>query len=212
MVNQDDTMSTAKDRATEVAQEAQNKADNVAQEAKAQASQVAETARQEAKDLAKSAEGQARSALSDQKEQAAHELDSVAQAFRTTGQQLRQQEQTALADYSRQIASQVESFSGYIQNRTIDDMLTDAEDFARNQPELFVGGAFALGILAARFFKSSSETRRGGGRQRYGSSQFASDRDYGTVDYEIRERPRPLPEQDASREARMRPREELDWE
>ena len=36
----------------------------------------------------------------------------------------------------------------------------DAQRLARRQPALFVGGAFALGLLGARFLKSSSPEHR----------------------------------------------------
>jgi hypothetical protein len=36
-------------------------------------------------------------------------------------------------------------------------LVGDVENFARRQPALFIGGALALGILAARFLKSSSQ-------------------------------------------------------
>ena len=32
--------------------------------------------------------------------------------------------------------------------------MSDAEDWARRNPALFLGGAFALGLLASRFLKS----------------------------------------------------------
>jgi hypothetical protein len=40
----------------------------------------------------------------------------------------------------------------------------DVEGFARRQAGLFLGGAFALGFILSRFFKSSRPERHGGGR------------------------------------------------
>jgi len=37
----------------------------------------------------------------------------------------------------------------------MDQMLRDARNLARRQPALFIGGSFAVGLLAARFVKSS---------------------------------------------------------
>jgi hypothetical protein len=37
-------------------------------------------------------------------------------------------------------------------------MVRNVEDFARRQPALFIGGAFMLGLLGARFLKSSAQT------------------------------------------------------
>jgi hypothetical protein len=41
--------------------------------------------------------------------------------------------------------------------------VSEAEDFARRQPALFLGGAFALGLLGARFLKSSGQQASQGG-------------------------------------------------
>jgi hypothetical protein len=38
----------------------------------------------------------------------------------------------------------------------VGELIGDVEQFARRSPALFLGGAFALGVLAARFVKSSS--------------------------------------------------------
>jgi hypothetical protein len=37
----------------------------------------------------------------------------------------------------------------------VDDLLREAEEFARRDPALFLGVAFTLGVLGARFLKSS---------------------------------------------------------
>jgi hypothetical protein len=40
-------------------------------------------------------------------------------------------------------------------------MIDDAEDFARRQPQLFLAAGLALGLVAARFLKSSARNRNG---------------------------------------------------
>ena len=42
-------------------------------------------------------------------------------------------------------------------------MARDAESYARRNPAVFLGSAFVLGILAARFFKSSPVPQVGHG-------------------------------------------------
>ena len=46
-------------------------------------------------------------------------------------------------------------FSERLKNKDVTELLNDAQRLARRQPALFVGGAFALGLLGARFLKSS---------------------------------------------------------
>ena len=200
-----------KDRVEETAKEAKATAQEAAQQVKETAQETAEQAKEQAQELAGKAQQQAKSALSERKSMAAGELDSIASAFRQTSQELRDNEQGALAHYSRSVADQVDQMATYMQSRTFDEMLADAEDFARQQPELFLGGAFALGLLAARFFKSSSARRRTGARTYRGGKSIAGE--YGD-EYELAPRPRPLPERDVSDEARLYPRaaDETDWE
>lgn len=140
-----------------------------ATEAQQKAEEVAGQAKQEAKDLAHQAQQQAKSALSTRKDQAAHELNTVAQAFRETGNQLHQQNKELVADYTNRLAERVEGLSTYLEDNSVDAMLADVEDFARSQPELFIGGALALGLLGARFLKSSNERRQAG---QWSSSQW----------------------------------------
>lgn len=131
-----------------------------ATQAQEKVEQVAGQAKQQAKDLAHQAEQQAKSALSSRKAQAAAGLTDVAQAFRQTGNQLNDQDRGTVAQYSNQVADRVEQLSTYLENKEIDEMIADAEAFARRQPELFIGGALVLGFLGARFLKSSNERRQ----------------------------------------------------
>ena len=81
-------------------------------------------------------------------------------------------EQTGVTDtaakYSDSLAKQIEQISNYFERNDVRAMVSDVEDFARKNPVVFIGGAFALGFLAARFLKSSnsgqSSSRRLGGR------------------------------------------------
>ena len=121
--------------------------------------QVAEQVQQKAKELTSEAQEQAKSAVETRKEQAVEGLEGIAQAFRQTGQNLRTSEQGAVADYSEQVANQIERLSSFLSERNVDQLLGDAESYARSHPELFLGGAFALGLLVGRFIKSSGERR-----------------------------------------------------
>jgi hypothetical protein len=43
----------------------------------------------------------------------------------------------------------------YLREKDLQGLTRDTETFARRHPELFLGGAFLAGMLAARFVKSS---------------------------------------------------------
>ncbi|HYW30544.1 MAG TPA: hypothetical protein VE869_03480 [Gemmatimonas sp.] len=76
------------------------------------------------------------------------------------------------APYMNKAGEQVQRFADYLQNADMRQMMTGAEQFARRQPAVFLGGAFALGVIAARFFKSTPE------RNSYGDSGYGTDRLY----------------------------------
>jgi hypothetical protein len=149
----------------------------------------------QAKQAVSNAAGQAgekiSSGIESQKDRAAQGIGSLAGALRQAGQQLRDQDQQAVPQYIDTVAGQVERFSNYLQSSDVRDLLDEVETFARRQPALFLGGAFALGLLGARFLKSSSEQgtyagehtaarnqdygRRPGYGRRYGSSARAGE-------------------------------------
>lgn len=128
-------------------------------QAKEAVRETVDQAKEAVRDTAGQAKEQVAGRLSDQKARAAQSLTGVAQALRTTGEQLREQDQTGITGYVDQIASSVERLSSYVEQHEIGDLVGDVERFARRQPVLFLGGAFVLGLLGARFLKSSSSQR-----------------------------------------------------
>ncbi len=87
-------------------------------------------------------------------------LTSVADSIKQVGESLRDTDsqnqitETA-AKYGDTLAQQIEKVSAYFEKKDVREMVGDAERFARRNPAVFIGAAFGLGILAARFLKSS---------------------------------------------------------
>lgn len=129
----------------------------VAEQAKQQGQQFAQQARQQAGELATRGSEQVKSQLANQKHEASQRMVPVQTALRETGQQLRKQGQGSVARYADQAADQVERFSGYLRETDVDEIVNEARSFARRSPAIFLGGAVALGFLATRFLKSSSQ-------------------------------------------------------
>lgn len=128
-------------------------------QAKQQAQQVMQKTQQKAGEAMDQAREQMRNRLEEQKTAAADSLSDVAQAFRSSGEHLRQQGQGAapkMADYAQSAADAVQQVAGYLHDKRVDELTLEVEGFARRQPTVFLGGAFALGFLAARFLKSSN--------------------------------------------------------
>ena len=70
-------------------------------------------------------------------------------------------------------ADQLDRFSTRLRERNVSELLHDAQQLARRQPALFIGGAFVLGLLGARFLKSSSDRQPASPRPSRGSHEAA---------------------------------------
>jgi hypothetical protein len=91
---------------------------------------------------------------------------------------LRQQDQgTFVAQYADKMADQVERFSNQLRDKDVEQFISDAQDLARRQPGIFIGGAFALGVFLARFIKSSSR-RNEPSMEGYSGENYYPPRDY----------------------------------
>ena len=101
---------------------------------------------------------QATSQLNTQKDKATDGLGTVANAVRQTTDRLRGDNHDTVARYAEQAADQIERLSERIRGKDVGELLNDAQRLARQRPALFVGGAFAVGLLGARFMKSSAES------------------------------------------------------
>jgi hypothetical protein len=88
---------------------------------------------------------------------AADTLGSVAQSLLVSSQQLRDQDRGTIGDYVERAANKVEQLADYVQNTNASQFAERVEGFARREPALFLGGAFALGLVGARFLKSSRQ-------------------------------------------------------
>lgn len=94
--------------------------------------------------------------LTMQKDKASDGLGTIARAIRGTTQELREQQHDTLAQYVDRAADELERLSSRLKNEDVGDLFRDAQNLARRQPVVFVGAAFAIGILGARFLKSSA--------------------------------------------------------
>jgi hypothetical protein len=129
--------------------------------AKGIVSQVKETGGKAASQAIDTVKQKATTKIEDQKATLAQGLGSVADTIRQVGENLRgtageSEVASTAAKYGDSLATQVEQFSNYLDKHNVSDLLREVERFARRNPAYFIGGAFALGLLGARFLKSSS--------------------------------------------------------
>lgn len=118
---------------------------------------------QAAKDALGQVKENATSAIDDKKANIAQGLTSVADTLRQVGDSVKPpvgEQPNKVAElttqYTETLSQQVEKLSGYLERQDLSGLMTDLERFARRNPVVFLGGAFALGILASRFLKSSN--------------------------------------------------------
>jgi len=118
---------------------------------------------QAAKDALGKVKDNAATAIDDKKANLAQGLTSVAETIRQVGDSVKppagepaNKVAELTTQYTDSLSQQVEKLSGYLERQDIRGLLKDLEGFARRNPAVFLGGAFALGIVAARFLKSSN--------------------------------------------------------
>lgn len=78
-----------------------------------------------------------------------------------------QDDMRALVDQSatklvEQANNGLKRLSDKLRGKSLDELLRDAQSFAREQPVVFLGAAAVAGFLAARFLKSSQRDDKGG--------------------------------------------------
>jgi len=131
----------------------------VTEQVKQKAQDAVEGTQQAASQAAGQAIDQAKSKLDSQKDQGAETLSQAAQALHHAGDDLRQQN-GMVAGIVDNAAGQMDRASEYLKSHSVDQLMGDAEDMARSNSTIFLGGAFVLGLLAARFLKSSPPRRQ----------------------------------------------------
>lgn len=134
----------------------------------------------QAKNTFQQARDRASSSLGESKGQFADQFGTIAQALRRTTEHLRSEDQQRIAGLTDTVARQVEQVADYLRNKDARAMRQDVENLARRQPALMIGGALLLGLIGARFFKSSE--RRG--TRQFDSQRYGRERGLGYTGYD----------------------------
>jgi hypothetical protein len=118
----------------------------------------------QAKHTLQQARERASSSLGESKRQLAVQLGTAAEALRRTTQHLRSEDQPRIAGLTETLARQIDQVSSYLRTKDAAARRQDLENAARRQPAIAIGGAIVLGLIGARFLKSSGRhrERRGG--------------------------------------------------
>ena len=136
---------------SEMVDQARSQARHVAAEVKQQTAEVTDQAKQHVTTL-----------LTDQKQRAAERLGTFAGTLRDAAQKLGSDDiGSRVGHYAYRAADQVDSMSSYVRRAELQTFVRDAGQFARRRPEVFIGGAFLAGLIAARFLKASGRNASG---------------------------------------------------
>ena len=125
-------------------------------------------------DLLNDVKKRAGAQIDSQKNKATDTLGVIAKAVRGTTTQLRDDQHNGLAEYVESAANQLERVSTSLREKDMPALMADARELARRHPALFIGGSFAVGLLAARFLKSSPRDNGAAPRDNYSTGRTSS--------------------------------------
>jgi len=127
-----------------------NSADN--RELSGASEQIADVARDTATGAKRQAEDLYRKASSTAAD-ASDAIDATVDALADSGHE-------TLSQFAASISDRVRTFSTYLENRQLEELVDDARRLAQRNPALFVAGGVALGFTLSRFLKASGDSRR----------------------------------------------------
>lgn len=176
-------------KAREAAGTTAEKGQDVADRAKSEASQVTDTAKDQARQVKDEVTTQARGlvdqAKTELRDQGRSQADHAAQAIHRVADQAtaladgRTDEAGAVAGYVRRAGEQVGHIADRLDQRGVEGVLNDVQNFARRRPGAFLLGCAAAGFAAGRLIRGgaassgSAEPEGNGDRSTQPSSMYA---------------------------------------
>jgi len=133
-----------------------------AHEAKDAARELRHDAKQKARQARDKTMARGREFAEERKSAIAQEVGVFGSAVRSASESLESDGEEAVSQYAEMCADELENASDYLNDRSVSDLYHEANRFARRHPQVFLGGMFVAGLVAARFLKSSEpepETR-----------------------------------------------------
>lgn len=149
--------------------QASNELSHLRSQAEGQLGEAAEKAKAYAGEQVNQLSDRARSFASEQKDLAARQIGGVGDAVSRVADELRAKD-SAVAGYAQSIAGNIRQLAESFDNKSVDDLIAQAQDFGRRQPLAFVGIAALAGFAATRFLMASAaqkDAARAGEPQRH---------------------------------------------
>jgi len=168
-------MATTRQQKSPGSDNTRSSAEDMMKDVKNSASEALGQAKDKVSEAAGQAQQKAKSQIAERKDLVADGIDSVAAALRHTGEELEGQNTGPVGTYVSKAVNALSDISNHVRQNDVDQLLHEVEGFARREPAIALGSAFAIGVLAARFLKSSSQRRyNAGGQYDSAGNQYAS--------------------------------------
>ena len=135
--------------------------EGLADQAKSGLEDAASTAQDKAVELKQQGRSKLRDTLDQRTTDVGGQALQAATVLRQSGSQLAQADSGGqqVAHLTQLAADQVEHLGTYLERASGEQLLRDAEDFARRRPWMVAGIGLVAGLAASRFLKASSERR-----------------------------------------------------
>jgi ElaB/YqjD/DUF883 family membrane-anchored ribosome-binding protein len=124
---------------------------------KEMATAAVQTIKQEAASFADSAQEKARDRIDQGKEKASSTLGDFANAIRSAGDQLSQNDQSLAGRMVKQAADGLEGLSRSVAQKRPEELLDSVRQFGRTNPTAFIAGSVLVGLALGRFGRASGQ-------------------------------------------------------
>jgi hypothetical protein len=154
--------------------------EGIVDQAKSEFGDVASSVQEKAVELKEQGRGTLGETLDRRTTEAGGKARQAAQVLRQGGSQMLAEAEgngQQVAHFTNVAADRVEQFGGYLERTSADQLLRDAEEFARRSPWMVASFGLVAGLAASRFLKASAERRYGTS----GSSAMAGSYSYSTA-------------------------------
>lgn len=123
------------------------------------AREQAQRVQEKVADQTQQAKSRAREEVDRRSTEIGQQVSSTADALRHVGDQLRSEGQEPTARLAQQASEHADRVGSWLRRSSGEDILHEVEDLGRRQPLAGLTAGAALGFIAARFLKASSQQR-----------------------------------------------------
>lgn len=146
-------------KASDAGHELRRASEKAADKTSAAAREAGERVKEQAEQAGAQIKNRGEKFLKQQKERVASEIQTYSAAAQRAAERLESESDTNLSRYVSSAAKQLDRLGSRIQQRDLAELVEDVENMARRRPEVFFGGMFVAGLVAARFLKASKQRR-----------------------------------------------------